>query len=366
MENSSRINDTEYESWSGGFCQLQSSIGIAVYVTLLILLAIAATVENLLIIIVILRNKIFRTPSLLLLGILSFIDLIIGCIVTPIKASLTLNFHSTLATAFLWMFLAVILLSLSTVTLVAYDRFFHVYFLERYNFTILKLCLALFVFWLGPLLLIVLIASGLRAGLGAGVFALCYFFFCVLAMLVAYVAMIITLKIQANTNLEENREMLEQQKQAIKTTLIIMITFFLMNFLPLLYIALSFMGIFSNELCAVTFFIMLANSAINPLIYCLRVPLMKEHIIKLIYVGAEDDYGQNEMTDVDPIQAEDEEPEIPDEEQNRAAANDAGTVNKGADAGDEPVKAEDVDVGKVEEGGDVPKNEGAAAEKNVE
>lgn len=63
---------------TGGLCQLKGSTGIALYITMLILLAIITSIANLLIIIVICKNDIFRRPSFYLLGILAVIDFLTG------------------------------------------------------------------------------------------------------------------------------------------------------------------------------------------------------------------------------------------------------------------------------------------------
>ena len=41
-------------------------------------------------------------------------------------------------------------------------------------------------------------------------------------------------------------------------------------------------GSYSSELCAITYFTLLANSAINPIIYCSRVPTIRRHVVKLL------------------------------------------------------------------------------------
>ena len=50
--------------------------------------------------------------------------------------------------------------------------------------------------------------------------------------------------------------------------------------LILLLVAVQY-GSYSSELCALTYFTLLANSAVNPIIYCARVPLIRSHVVKL-------------------------------------------------------------------------------------
>lgn len=124
----------------GGLCGLTNTTGLALYITILFLLAIVSTTGNLMILIVIFKNKVFQTPSLLLLGVLAILDLFAGCVVTPIKAIITIEITSMqLIYTFHWLFAGVIFLTLSTMLLISLDRFLHVILLERYNYTKLKI-----------------------------------------------------------------------------------------------------------------------------------------------------------------------------------------------------------------------------------
>lgn len=298
------LNGTSFGyDWSGGLCGIPNTTGIHVYTTMLILLAIVSTVENLVVIIIICKNKVLRTPSLLLLGILAGIDFLTGCVVTPIKASITqfsdLSDNWETVWAFGVLFMAVVILSMSTVMLISFDRFCHVYFLDNYNPTKKKMCIALFSCWTAPIVFIILLLAGVRIGYAGAVFALVYFFLCIFAMIIAYVATVIALKKHASNSYYATRQdMLNTQRKAVKTVMIIVTTFIVMNIPPILSVALLFMGISSGELCAITFFVMLTNSAVNPLIYCLRIPIMKEKVLTLLMMRNESADTGGEFRDI--------------------------------------------------------------------
>lgn len=201
-----------------------------------------------------------------------------GCVVTPIKATITVDLEFPLTRVFLWMFTGVVLLSISTIMLISFDRFFHVYFLERYNLTKYKLAGALFFCWIGPVVFIIMLAS---SGRGGGIFVLVYYLFCITAIVIAHVAILKALRRYTLIHLSE--DLIKQQEQAAKTTLIIVVAFVAMSIIPVLSIVLALAGITNRGLCASTYFLMLANSAVNPVIYCLRVPRMKDYVGKLLW-----------------------------------------------------------------------------------
>ena len=260
---------------AGGICELTGS-RIYFYVAILILLAVISTLENLVVIIVICKHKALRTPSLLLLGILSTIDFLTGCVVTPIKAIITLEHDWPLFKMFGVMFIVVVVFSFSTIMLISFDRFFHVYYLEKYNLKMGKLSGALFLTWIPPLMLIFLVGVD---------FALVHFVFCILAMIGAYHATIVTLRKYTSNAISALRlDVMEKHRQAVHTTLIIVIVFTLMNILPIVSIVLGLMGTFYPTLCAVTYFALLANAAVNPVIYCLRIPCMRQYISNLFRI----------------------------------------------------------------------------------
>lgn len=247
-------------------------------------LAIISTLENLIVIIVMFKHKALQTPSILLFGALACIDLLTGCIVTPIKIALTFYQSGFLFHTFWWMFTAVVFFSLATILTISFDRFFHVYFLEKYHVTKKKVGVAMLICWIPPFILTVCMAFGRFDEIDTHSFACGLFFFCVITMVITYAGMLIVIKKHStNTDAhahdsETQRVCIQNEKEAIKTTLIIVVASVAMNLPP----ALAFVGIWSRPFCAVTFYVFLANSAVNPLIYCLRIPVIKKHVMKCL------------------------------------------------------------------------------------
>lgn len=272
---------------------MESSTSIYAYAVVLMLLAAIATIENVVVIIVICKNEVLRTPTIFLLGILAIVDLITASIVTPIKIWLTVvevSFRSILSLlyTFLWLFMGVVFFSLSTVLMISLDRFLQVYFLERYTLTMKKLAIGLAMCWITPLVITVCLAIRHYKVWIAWV-ALVFFLFCIIAMIVAYVGMIVTLQ-KHTSNITEatilmTRKCIEDQRKAVRTTLIIIITCIVMNLPPVLSIGFGFMGIsFSRTLCAITYFALLGNAAVNPIIYCSRVTVIKKHVLQFLHI----------------------------------------------------------------------------------
>lgn len=275
-----------------GICRLDSEAGTNVYAALLILLAIVATLENVIVLITLLKNKILQSPSFILLGILACIDFITGAIVTPIKVAVTLSSSRgdwRFKLTFLWIFIAVVFFSLSTVLMISVDRFLHVWLLDRYQLTMWKLVLGLAVCWAIPLVITFSLALE-HYFYGLHWMTIFFFLFCIVAMIVLYVGMLAMLGRHASANSnDERRAAIVEQRKAVKTTFIIICACLLMNLPPVVSIWLGFMGIYINVMCAITFFTMLANAAVNPMIYCLRMPIMWKRVLLLLGVNRRND-----------------------------------------------------------------------------
>ena len=263
-----------------GVCLLDDGLPLISFVTILVLLAMTATIENLMAIIVILRYKVLRS-SFILLCILSLINLITGCIVTPIKIWITLKLDYTAMWAFASMFHGTLFFSLGTVLMISIDRFCYVYFLERYKMTTLKLFLGLCACWTMPLGIWITVTNHMSFGIWW--LMVSYFFFCIFTIIITCTGTIIILyKHTTNSDSEETEPRIENQRNAITTNLMIILACVVTNTPPILNIILGLNGIYSRWLCSITFFAILANSAVYPLVFCYRVPLVKKHIKQLL------------------------------------------------------------------------------------
>lgn len=260
-----------------GVCLLYDNASISSYAFVLILIAIFATVENLVLICVIYKYKALHKPSIVLYGILACIDLFTGCVVTPIKVELTLNYSSTLLQPFLLMFRIIIFFSFATVVLISLDRFLHIYRLGKYKLTMKKLMISLAIGWLPTVIISTFWIFELHVVTITRV-AIGYFFFCIAVMLLCYIGMVVEIKKNTPDNVL-GKTFIEAERKAVKTTFIIIMTCFVLNIPPALDITLRFAGLWYRLLCAFTYFALLLNSVVNPMIYYWRVPLLKKHIL---------------------------------------------------------------------------------------
>ena len=288
MRNSSDDVNSTYsyvQYFSGGVCRLESDISVIIYAAVLIILAIIATLENLAVILAIFKYKILRSTSMVLLGILGVVDLVTGAVVTPLKVWITLHhgrFDFKMIIVFMWLFITVVYFSLSTVLAISFDRFCHVYFLDKYKPTLKKMGVGLFVCWSVPIAIVI---CALVGHMSAALFLLCliYFLLCIVALVLVYIGMVVSLKRHSsNEDAAGTQPNIENERQAVRTTLLIIATCLVMNLPPVLSIVLAFHRISSKILCAVTFFFLLANSAVNPVIYCMRIPLIKKYVFRLL------------------------------------------------------------------------------------
>ena len=90
------------------------------------------------------------------------------------------------------------------------------------------------------------------------------------------------------------RKSVGDERCAVKTTLIIMSVCLAMNLPPIASIVGMFVGYFSRGLCTVTFFTMLGNAAVNPVIYCSRVPIIRRHVLQLLGIKSKRNEEESE------------------------------------------------------------------------
>ena len=281
-----------------GICDFGNDAGLTVYTAMLILLALVATIENLIVIIVIGKNRSLQKPSIILLGILAGVDFITGTVVIPIHVVMINTWVSRdFRKNSVFMFLVVMFFSLSTVLAISVDRFLHALRLDRYELTTKKLVFGLLLFWAVPLIITLSLALE-HYWDGLPWLMLSFFLFCLCGMIFAYIGMVLALAAHMrragdNTAMQA---MIGNERQAVRTTLIIICACVLLNIPPVATIVLAFMGNSNNIFCATTVFVLLANSAVNPMIYCLRMPSIRKHVFFL--------FTKCGKTEVEVVQAE--------------------------------------------------------------
>ena len=217
------FNKMEY---SGGICKLEGKFAAISYVTILILLGIVSTLENLVVVVSIYRYDTLRTNSITLFGVLATIDLITGCIVTPLKVWTILSNEwivYDISNTFKAIFIAVINFSFSTILMITFNRVSHTFALERYRGTKSKIIFRLLLCWVVPLsVLVTMSIPHFRYSSEIVRIELFYFSFCVILMIVCCIGMIVNLRkhkpeecseIRLNCIQEQKREVSAKRKQ---------------------------------------------------------------------------------------------------------------------------------------------------------
>ena len=95
------------------------------YAAMLMLLAVVATVENLVVVVAMVRYKPLQKPSILLIAALAMVDLITSLLVTPMYAHLVLHPHARWRGAARALLVTFVVLSLFTVSGGDLFRFIH-------------------------------------------------------------------------------------------------------------------------------------------------------------------------------------------------------------------------------------------------
>merc|ERR1711962_1904628 len=142
-----------------------------------------------------------------------------------------------------------------------------------------------------------------------GWLSLAYFLFCIIGMITAYIGMVLMLRRHRSTITDTTalcfRKCIEDERRSVYTTLIIMCACLGMNLPPIVSIGAGFAGVFSRGLCAITYFAMLGNAAVNPIIYCSRVAVIRRHVLELLGIKALQKY-EDESEDYLTVVAEGE------------------------------------------------------------
>lgn len=267
----------------GGPCRFDDVAGIYVYVVFLILAVIVSVIENLLVIIVLFKNKQLQKPSNILLGILACIDLITGAVIIPLKIWVMLeekrssNFTSDLV--LLLTISAVVLFTMSTVVFISLDQVLNIVYMQRYHLSKAKMILGLMLTWCIPIAVCFAIGFFYQAILAVPIF----FLLSILLMVFLHIFAAYRLKRQADVreHADVDENVLQEQRNGLTTTLLLSVACVATYFPIFLGVALYIGGIYSNVYCGISLYALLASSFINPLIYIWRVPNMKRSVIGL-------------------------------------------------------------------------------------
>ena len=159
----------------------------------------------------------------------------------------------------------------------------------RYTLSRRDMVRALTVAWCIPLTITVAVAVEHKLWI-AWLIAI-YFLVCVLLMVCSCIGMIVTLHKHTSSHdaaAEEMSEMamkaIADQKRAVRTTLIIIVACVVMNVPPMLVLFARRFRTFSTLNCAVTFFTLLGNSAVNPIIYCAQISAVRINVLECLHI----------------------------------------------------------------------------------
>ena len=255
----------------------------------------ASSVGNFIVLFIIIKSKSLHTRSHVCLMSLAITDFLVGLILEPlhIMQLISADYRSNCRLNVLRRFLVVLLLgaSISSIAVISYDRCKHLSKTVNYRKFMpkKKIALLLMLSWLAPL------AVPFSKYINETVFrviVIVYIFMVISIMITCYLFIyrIVkdredTLKVTINCSISQAREMKGHIKAA--KAIVLVIAFILATFIPTaIYFTMdvissllkksNFMPAAAKEIlyaCCVTF--AMANSAVNPIIYCLRIPEFK-------------------------------------------------------------------------------------------
>ena len=266
------------------------------------LLAIAASLENLLILMAIWRTSTLHTPSNILLFSLALSDLGVGLLAQPliviytaakIQGFISMACVSGAATAVLSTYLCGV--SLLSITAVSIDRYLALYLHLRYRELVTnKRVIALLVCtWLLAALILFTwlwypsLISFMVLAVGLGCIVITTFCFCQIYLILRYHHRKICLQVRPNSSIKTSNEDLTSKhyKNSVLgmfMVYILLLLFYIPCICILCVIVVQGMTITNRLLYELTRTVVYANSAMNPLLYCWRLRDMREAVTRLL------------------------------------------------------------------------------------
>jgi len=271
---------------------------------LTVVLSIISTFENIIVFVILLSNNVLQTPSNKIFAALAGSDFLTGLILAPIHAVQLLDddVMQVCSVEYVRRYLSAILIGASALTLgiISYDRYLHLVHLQNYRMTKFKLYILLFVSWLIPCLMPLLrliddneITYSYMVSFSAlAVFTI---------IVISYAKLMVALKRHgSHSDNELYRTYMKSQKRAGRTVLII-ITFYIIMFLPttvtfVLYATATVSSVVHSKIYVVGVFLLLANSAVNPVIYTYRTPELQKFTRQLFGLRSKTERRRRETT----------------------------------------------------------------------
>lgn len=261
---------------SGGVCYLDDVTGIYIYIVFLLCIMFVAVIGNVLVLVALYKYERLRKPSNTLLGILACIDLVSGGIVVPIKIWSMMEMTRTSVRWLVTKLNIFVLLSTATVLFICVDQVLKIVYMQRYNLTKMKMLIGLTLCWLVPMGCLVGFLSRFYIILIAGPI---FFVLCTIMIVCLHIYAAYRMRRHAATGYGAfDESMIEEIRSGLKTALFISIACVATSLTFIVSVACVVGGsslVVNKVLCAISIFALLANSAVNPVIYIWKVPYMK-------------------------------------------------------------------------------------------
>lgn len=259
--------------------------------SLIVIVAILATLENAIILIVFYKHSALRTTSNKILISMCVADLFTGLITGPLYGMLLLGdsligncISNELRRYFATLFLGASALSVGMLSI---DRSLHLRRLQNYSVTKHILYPGLFLSWFVPTVvpLIGLIDAGVYSGVLFAIGSMA-----VLVVIISYAVLVVTLKKYRTNACEQMKMIYLKRERGAGVTVVIIITCYVAMLLPLLiekllYATRYYEGKSQSDKAKLTIlahFLCMCNSVVNPIIYVSRIPDLRKHVLHLL------------------------------------------------------------------------------------
>lgn len=252
--------------------------------SLMCIATISATLENLLVLVVLSKYSVLKTTSNKILASLAMADFLTGATVAPLHAVqyLSEDVRQNCVVEQMRRYISTALIGASTLSLgfISYDRCLHLVKLQKYKMRLRFLYTVLLVCWLVPILIPFLrkisnseqIYSATILTVGT---------INLLTILISYLAVILALhQYSRRCGTGFHQSAVENERRAGVTVLIV-ITLYISMLVPIfIHHGLNLTNSFDEKFLAITYSVAqclaILNSSVNPLIYCYRTPVLKK------------------------------------------------------------------------------------------
>ena len=258
-------------------CGIQG-IGSLYAYSCILLASITSIIGNIIVILSIVKYASLRKPPVSLFGVLSALHFLVSCIIIPVNIKVTLQNTTVCYDSFWWMFI-IVSLTLATLAHITFDQYARIHYLDKYIPSVKKLFAGLLGCYVPPF---VFTFIGLQRIAGALV-ACALFFLYITSIIGCYVAMLVALRNHRSILNTDARERCIDRERRSATNLMVVVLLYIITHTPaLLYIVLMLLGKHSPPLYIISMFTVGANSALNPIVYFLRMSAMRKYMLRLL------------------------------------------------------------------------------------